>query len=94
MLSKTNQLLEVETKLRTETEAHVSDLEASLTILKEENSKLKEELEASQHKYNQCYEKLISGQKFLDTLKTHIKEILNPLIGKSYFSILVHYHSD
>ena len=39
---------------------------------------------------------MVSVQKYLDTLKDHIKDILNPLIGKhhlfSLFSALLGFH--
>ena len=85
ILAKTNQLLEVETKLRKETEVHASDLERTIESLTAENTTLKKELEEAGVKYKVCYDKMISVQKYLDTLKDHIKDILNPLIGKHHF---------
>ena len=85
VLAKTNQLLEVETKLRKETEIHASDLEKTIESLTAENTKLKKELEEAGDKYKICFDKMVSVQKYLDTLKDHIKDILNPLIGKYHF---------
>ena len=84
VLAKTNQLLEVETKLRKETETHASDLEKTIESLTAENTKLKKELEEAGDKYKVCFDKMVSVQKYLDTLKDHIKDILNPLIGKHH----------
>ena len=96
ILAKTNQLLEVETKLRKETEVHASDLEKTIESLTAENTKLKKELEEAGDKYKICFDKMVSVQKYLDTLKDHIKDILNPLIGKhllfSLFSALLGFH--
>ena len=96
ILAKTNQLLEVETKLRKETEIHASNLEKTIESLTAENTKLKKELEEAGNKYKICFDKMVSVQKYLDTLKDHIKDILNPLIGKhhlfSLFSALLGFH--
>ena len=93
VLAKTNQLLEVETKLRKETETHASDLEKTIESLTAENTKLKKELEEAGDKYNICFDKMVSSQKYLDTLKDHIKDILNPLIGKHHLLPLFLFYS-
>ena len=85
ILAKTNQLLEVETKLRKETKVHASDLEKTIESLTAENTKLKKELEEAGDKYKVCHDKMVSVQKYLDTLTDHIKDILHPLIGKHHF---------
>ena len=93
VLTKTNQLLEVETNLRKETEAHAADLEKTVDSLTAENTKLKKELEEAGDKYKVCFDKMVSVQKYLDTLKDHIKDILHPLIGKYLRLILFLFYS-
>ena len=59
-------------------------MEKAVESLTAENTKLKKELEEAGDKYKVCFDKMVSVQKYLDTLKDHIKDILNPLIGKHY----------